>query len=697
MEFNPDGASEAEAMHWLFGPDEETTGSIKESEMRETREVALPKQENVQDEAGTTTKPGEKSLNEMYYRCRAARETQSKTKNIELGDRMTVGQEIESSEIGIRGKFEDVKDSLQDCFMGSRIKDREKTVNQNVSMSVDPRMRRCIVCEDNHDVMTGDKRSKGFLLTDQHSYEKMCGDGTCLTVIRIEDGGLLELTGLLEEIVGSARMESGTIIGLGSLSYLAKVGTTCYSLEWIDCVEKIRKRFPSAQLVPLAPIPLGEMSGSLAVELVQLAFWYSKIYEGSVDRLQSTWTALVRLLTVKYDSGVVKDPTTSRIVALPSSLRVGSAMVPQRFTESHAIIETLEISQEERLQLLRVLRGALAKDFGLTGVLSSNVGKDKCPEDAKEIEKIVMIGASNMARTAEILKDMGYSVAEYRLKPGLISVAELETIDKGLNSLDKKDSAIVLDLHGNLSYRFEQLDGTSALPVKISGKHHLLGPVKMVEDSVVKNMISRSKSLLQGGSGITTVVVPPIPRYINGGCCTDEGHSTNVMDKDYGVKLLEGVKHVRKIFKKELSGGQSWVLDPVSVLTDRATGGCEEELSELGPLFCEDNVHLKRTGYERLAKGILDGITKSIRMSKIRSAAVNISGARAHWHGFESEVGVRRLPYGQTWRGSGWRRGAGHGSGPGTSDRGRGSGSGSGRGYNRNRNVPYSRHGHGPR
>jgi len=162
-------------MHWLFGPDEEMTSSTKEGEMMETREVALPKHENNQDEAGTTTKPGEKSLNEMYYRCRAARDKQNKTKNIELGDKMTVGQEIENNEISIGGKFEDVKDTLRDCFMGSRIKDREKIVNQNVSISVDPRMKRCIVCENNHDVMTGDWRSKGFLLTDQHSYEKMVG------------------------------------------------------------------------------------------------------------------------------------------------------------------------------------------------------------------------------------------------------------------------------------------------------------------------------------------------------------------------------------------------------------------------------------------------------------------------------------------------------------------------------------------
>jgi len=273
----------------------------------------------------------------------------------------------------------------------------------------------------------------------------------------------------------------------------------------------------------------------------------------------------------------------------------------------------------------------------------------------------------------------------HSLKPGLISATELEAIDKGLNSLNKKDSTIILDLHVNLSYRFEQLDGTSALPVKISGNHHLLGPVKIVEENIVKRMISRTKGLLQGESGITTVVVPPIPRYVNGGCCKEEEHSTNVKEKDYGVKILEGVKHVRKIYKKELAGGQSWVLDPVSILTDRVTGGNEDVVMELGPLFCEDNVHLTRTGYECLAKGILDSITRAITMSKIQSTAVNISGSRAHWHGFESEVGVRRMPYGQKWRGAGWRRGVGHGCGLGTAS--------SGRGNKGHRNAPYSRHG----
>jgi len=149
-------------------------------------------------------------------------------------------------------------------------------------------------------------------------------------------------------------------------------------------------------------------------------------------------------------------------------------LVPQRFVESHIVKEKIEVKQEDRLQLLRVLRGVLAKDFGLLGVLRNNAEKDQCPEDAKEIVKIVLIGASNLARSAVILREMGYSVSEARIKTGLLTQYDLEEIGKGLSVLSKQDSAVVLDLHGNLSFRFEQVDGTSALPVCIARKHHLL-------------------------------------------------------------------------------------------------------------------------------------------------------------------------------------------------------------------------------
>jgi len=683
MENNSETIGDEEAMHWLFGPDQEEDDDNREQESQTRTDRTSTEGDVIPAATENPNEPGEKRFNELYYRCRAAREKQNATKMVETASKTTVGQEVMKSDTISRGKLEDTKEVIGSCFVGSRLKDREKVVNQTVCMSIDPRMTKCIVCKTEHDILTGDKRSKGFLLSDQNSFEKVCGENTCLAVIRIEDGGLLELVELLEEVVGGKRLETGTIIGLGSLSYLEKVGTTCYCLEWVECVERVKKRFPQAQLVPLAPIPLGELPGTLAVELVQVAFWFSKVYEGSLDGLHPTWVALVRLLTSLYDTGELLEKETNRIVALPSSVKPGSKMVPQRFVESHIVKEKIEIKQEDRLQLLRILRGVLAKDFGLLGFLRSNAEKDQCPEDAKEIVKIVLLGASNMARTAVILREMGYSVSEARVKTGLLTQSDLEEIQKGLSVLNKQDTAVVLDLHGNLSFRFEQVDGTNALPVYIAGKHHLPGPIRLVDKQAVTGMIRKTLGLLKGSSDLTTVVVPPIPRYINGGCCEEKGHSLNVKDNNYAVDLINELRQVRKVYKTELTGGKSWVLDPIGALIEKENTSSEEAVEELRSLYVEDNVHLNRLGYERLAKGIVNGINRAITMSRNRDTSSTVSGTRALWHGLESERGARRVPDGHFWRGPARRGGRGQGSGP------------AARGYSSKgqRDAPYYRRG----
>jgi len=183
MENNPDGLGDEDAMHWLFGLDQEELGQIitQEQEKQEKKDDVTTAGNVMQSvDPGNNTEPGEKSLNKLYYRCRATREKQNTTKMIEMASKITVGQEVMKSE-GLRsGKFEDTKEMIGSCFVGSRIKDREKVVNQTVCMSMDPRMSKCIVCKTEHDILTGDKRSKGFLLTDQNSFEKLCGENVSL-------------------------------------------------------------------------------------------------------------------------------------------------------------------------------------------------------------------------------------------------------------------------------------------------------------------------------------------------------------------------------------------------------------------------------------------------------------------------------------------------------------------------------------
>jgi len=167
--------------------------------------------------------------------------------------------------------------------------------------------------------------------------------------------------------------------------------------------------------------------------------------------------------------------------------------------------------------------------------------------------------------------------------------------------------------------------------------------------------------LLKGHSELTTIVIPPIPRYINGGCCEEKGHSANAKEKDYAVNLVSELRQVRKIYKTELTGGSSWVIDPIGALTERETISSEEAVEELRPLYVEDNVHLNRLGYKRLARGIVHGISRAINMSKNRSTASPVSGSRALWHGFESQRGARRMPDGHFWGGPSRRGGRGLG------------------------------------
>ena len=57
-------------------------------------------------------------------------------------------------------------------------------------------------------------------------------------------------------------------------------------------------------------------------------------------------------------------------------------------------------------------------------------------------------------------------------------------------------SAIVFDLLGNYTYRYEQADGGLALPVPLSNGHHLLGDIGVVADKVMKSLLSTLVPLL---------------------------------------------------------------------------------------------------------------------------------------------------------------------------------------------------------
>ena len=108
------------------------------------------------------------------------------------------------------------------------------------------------------------------------------------------------------------------------------------------------------------------------------------------------------------------------------------------------------------------------------------------------VTHIILVGASNMRRTAQHIKDLGLRVTEYPLKGGIPNDDAIDQVTTFLGGVASEGGAVVVfDLLGSFSYRFEQADGNMALPIWLGGKPHLLGKVGVCSDRTFKDMVTK--------------------------------------------------------------------------------------------------------------------------------------------------------------------------------------------------------------
>jgi hypothetical protein len=93
-------------------------------------------------------------------------------------------------------------------------------------------------------------------------------------------------------------------------------------------------------------------------------------------------------------------------------------------------------------------------------------------------QKVILLGASNLGHCADRLRQAG-RVAFDLSSPGWL--ASPDNIALPLDKLDKiqcsMDDTVILDLYGNLAYRFKQFDGSILLPYKSMGRYHFAGNI----------------------------------------------------------------------------------------------------------------------------------------------------------------------------------------------------------------------------
>ena len=207
---------------------------------------------------------------------------------------------------------------------------------------------------------------------------------------------------------------------------------------------------------------------------------------------------------------------------------------------------------------------------------------------------------------------------------------------------------MVFDLLGSFSYRFEQANGNMALPIWLGGKPHLLGRVGVCSDKIFKDMVTKLIPLLGSHTQVPKVILPPLPRYICGGCCTEATHASNTADADHAVNMVGRVSHLRKLLSGELGGASIknfWVPDILESLAPAAAdalAGSAANTFEISSLFAGDNVHFTAQGYARLAVSIVESAGLALKKQMESECVITGAVKSYYWRGFISRVGSNR-------------------------------------------------------
>jgi uncharacterized membrane protein YgcG len=597
------------------------------------------------------------------------------------------------------------------CFHGARIEKGGTPVYQFMSCSFDPSTLRCITCEREHAV---GGEGECFALSDQNFLASLPGNSEkkCMNIVRIENGSLTELADIFCEIFDGRKIAPGTCVLLGSLSYLGRVGASIYAQEWRGVVHMLQRKWGGIQVCPLIHIMTSEISGNMMNEILTIAHWFQKVYEGTTNGLTVPWSHFIDSLTSSCEGESMLDSPELFTFPLPASLDITSPITPWKFTSSSTSpVMVYGPDRKAVHELVCALAVALDRDFSITanpGIILQREPASNCSESTKDnqLKNLVLIGGSNLKKMSPVFKMGSLKVLDLTQPGWLLTDSSIKNVVEELKKWLPGTvgmTGVILDIFGNSSVKFRHVDGALVLPMKVDGKYHLLGDVVIETDTGIKTLLKTAEPLLEEVAGMPTLVNPPHPRFVFTSCCRDNTHAPNTRDDSHQSTMLNGFAHFRSMVKSELVSSGTlkhfWVLESLSSL-GTVPDSMADKLAGLRHSLGQDGVHLTDFGLNNLYRNmsqamanILDRMSKAGKDEKSCSAPILVSGGSFYWRGFTSPAGSIRRPHLTSMNTRGGRGGRGRGSG-GRAFAGVGGSFGGG---SRNRSghggTPYDRHG----
>jgi hypothetical protein len=331
-------------------------------------------------------------------------------------------------------------------------------------------------------------------------------------------------------------------------------------------------------------------------------------------------------------------------VTLPSTLHCTNVNSTITFCSNNSRPVTCTGLPKDRCcELLGSLLNCLYSNFRACASPEDYLAREderKNHSEEKQGQKIVLIGASNLGHAVRHFAGAD-KVFIPVIKPGWVAtvenVAELVNVVKGLVPTT---TLFVFDLFGNSSIRFEQFDGTTALPFRSNGKFHLGGKVVVAPPEIFRRVVENVIPILKEKGTKPCLILPPLPRYLFARCCSDTGHCSNMHEKDFQEATMAGFILLRaSLIRLLVSNGLTnfKVMDSCCVTSCSLTASVRDRIAELRKVTAKDGVHFIDDGYRNVAERSIACI--STMLSEDHKPTCSQKPTVHFWRGFRSSRG----------------------------------------------------------
>jgi hypothetical protein len=265
------------------------------------------------------------------------------------------------------------------------------------------------------------------------------------------------------------------------------------------------------------------------------------------------------------------------------------------------------VDEEKEGLILRALIKELNDIYGLNLDPNPDTGRLADPTHQHDLNRTVLIGASHMTRIKGELEAAGFTVHGHCI-PGWTPTKEsANEIAKFCTSLKVGAGDLVaIDVWANICVMGTDENGLPCRAMKTSGdgRYHLPGELQAAPRTCLNAILKDMHPVLDAAAGATVVLLAPIPRYVDVGCCSDPAHITNRGTQDLKTELVKVADTAAAVAGSDPKAADLKFMRISSVFLNSSSDPSEWRTAS-GQRVWHDAVHLTAEAYQMIGTAIM--------------------------------------------------------------------------------------------